>query len=123
MSEFITIDGVVEAPGGEITHPQAGWIMPFGVPELFEYKLHETMEAESLLLRRITYEGFAAAWLGRESDGAQKMNEMPKYVATTTLTELTWNATAIPGDTVAAVRKLKESDGGPILVAGSATLV
>jgi hypothetical protein len=57
VTEFITLDGVVEAPGGEPTHPHAGWTMPLGVPELFEYKLRETLEAESLLLGRLARAG------------------------------------------------------------------
>jgi dihydrofolate reductase len=72
VSEFISLDGVVEAPGGEQTHPQAGWTMPYGVPELFAYKLKETLEAESLLLGRITYEGFSAAWPERDGQFADK---------------------------------------------------
>jgi dihydrofolate reductase len=123
VTEFITLDGVVEAPGGEPTHPHAGWTMPLGVPELFEYKLRETLEAESLLLGRITYEGFSAAWPERDGDFADKMNAMPKHVATTTLRELGWNATPLSGEVVPAVRDLKEGTGGPILVAGCATLV
>jgi dihydrofolate reductase len=123
VTEFITLDGVVEAPGGEPTHPHAGWTMPLGVPELFEYKLRETLEAESLLLGRVTYEGFSAAWPNMEGEFADKMNAMPKSVATTTLHDLGWNATPLPGEVVPAVQELKEGAGGPILVAGSATLV
>jgi len=120
VTEFITLDGVVEAPGGEPTHPHAGWTMPYGVPELFEYKLTETLEAESLLLGRTTYEGFSEAWPGRDGEFADKMNAMPKHVVTSTLDELGWNSEVLSGD---AVRGLKEGDGGPILVAGSASLV
>ena len=94
-----------------------------GTPELYEYKLRETMEAESLLLGRVTYEGFAAAWPEREGAFADKMNAMPKDVATTTPTELGWNARPLSGDVAVAVAELKKGDGGPILVAGSATLV
>jgi dihydrofolate reductase len=123
VSEFITLDGVVEAPGGEPTHPHAGWTMPFGVPELFAYKLRETLEAESLLLGRVTYEGFSAAWPSRDGEFADKMNAMPKDVVTTTLHELGWNASVLSGDVPSAVQTLKAGEGGPILVAGSATLV
>ncbi len=123
VSEFITLDGVVEAPGGEPTHPQAGWTMPLGVPELFEYKFTETMEAESLLLGRTTYEGFSEAWPSRDGAFADKMNAMPKQVVTATLDELVWNSQVLAGEVPPAVRALKEGDGGPILVAGSATLV
>lgn len=72
VSEFITLDGVVEAPGGEPSHPHSGWTVPHGVPELYQYKLHETLEAESLLLGRITYEGFAAAWPGRDGESPRR---------------------------------------------------
>ncbi len=124
VTEFISLDGVVEAPGGEHTHPQAGWTMNYGTPESFAFKLKETMEAESMLLGRVTYQGFAAAWPKMKDDAfADKMNSMPKHVVTNTLTELEWNATAISGDIAAGVRELKQGDGGPILVHGSATLV
>ena len=122
VSEFMTLDGVVEAPGGEPTHPHAGWTMPYGVPELFEYKLRETLEAESLLLGRVTYEGFAAAWPGRDGEFADKMNAMPKHVATSARGRLGWNAVRLTGDVPPAVAELKAGEGGPILVAGSATL-
>jgi dihydrofolate reductase len=123
VSEFISLDGVVEAPGGEQTHPHAGWTMPYGVPELFAYKLKETLDAESLLLGRITYEGFSAAWPERDGPFADKMNAMPKDVVTSTTTDLGWNARALHGDVPDAVATLKDGVGGPILVAGSATLV
>jgi dihydrofolate reductase len=123
VTEFITLDGVVEAPGGEPTHPHSGWTVPYGVPELYAYKLQETLEAESLLLGRITYQGFSAAWPQRQGEFADKMNTMPKHVVTTTLRDLEWNATAVTGDISAVVTGLKKGDGGSILVAGSATLV
>jgi hypothetical protein len=85
VTVFITLDGVVEAPGGEPTHPHAGWRVPYGVPELYAYKLQETLEAESLLLGRITYQGFSAAWSQRKGEFADKMNAMPKHVVTTAL--------------------------------------
>jgi len=122
VTEFISLDGVVEAPGGEPTHPNAGWTMAYGVPDLYAFKLQETMDAESMLLGRITYEGFAAAWPKQSDVFADKMNSMPKHVVTSTLTELRWNATPIAAE-VAAVNALKQGDGGPILVHGSATLV
>ena len=123
VTEFITLDGVVEAPGGEPTHPHSGWTMPYGTPELYGFKLKETLEAESLLLGRVTYEGFATAWSERDGEFAEKMNAMPKAVVTSTLTELTWNATPLTGDLATSVTELKQGVGGPILVAGSASLV
>ncbi len=123
VTEFMTLDGVVEAPGGEPTHPHAGWTIPYGVPELFEYKLAETLGAESLLLGRVTYEGFSAAWPERDGVFAEKMNAMPKHVVTSALGELGWNATRLVGDLPAAVSELKAGSDGTVLVAGSATLV
>ena len=123
VTEFMTLDGRMEAPGGEPTHPHAGWTMELGTPELHEFKLQETLEAESLLLGRVTYEGFSAAWPERDGPFADKMNTMPKHVASTTLRDPGWNATVLEGDVPAAVVELKRQDGGPILVAGSGTLV
>lgn len=123
VTEFISLDGVVEAPGGEPTHPNAGWTVSYRAPESFAFKLQETMDAESMLLGRVTYEGFAAVWPTMSDAFADKMNSMPKSVVTNTLTELQWNATPISGDIVAGVTELKQGDGGPILVHGSATLV
>jgi dihydrofolate reductase len=123
VTAFITLDGVIEAPGGEPTHPHTGWAGDFFGPEQMQYKLDEVLEAEALLLGRVTYEGFSEAWPPREGPFADKMNAMPKHVASTTLTELGWsNSTLLEGDVPAAVAKLKEGDGGPILVAGSGTL-
>jgi dihydrofolate reductase len=123
VTEFVTLDGVMEAPGGEPTHPHAGWVIDLSSPEQLQYKLDETLAAESLLLGRVTYEGFAAAWPSRDGEFADKMNSMPKHVASTTLHDVQWNATLLHGDVPTAVRALKSGDGGPILVAGSCTLV
>jgi dihydrofolate reductase len=125
VTEFVTLDGVMEAPGGEPTHPHAGWVFDFMSPEQEHYKLNEALEAEAHLLGRVTYEGFAAAWPEREGEFADKINSMPKYVVSSSLEEpLEWsNSTLIKGDVAGEVGTLKEQDGGPILVAGSATLV
>ena len=89
-----------------------------------KYKLDETLEAESLLLGRVTYEGFAEAWPPRSGGFADKMNSMSKQVVSSTLTDPEWqNTTVIDGDVPAEVAKLKEGDGGPILIAGSRTLL
>src|SRR5215213_5562990 len=85
VSEFVTLDGVMEAPGGEPTHPHAGWVFDYMSDEQQQYKLTETLEADALLLGRVTYEGFSQAWPGREGEFADKMNSMPKHVASTTL--------------------------------------
>jgi len=125
VTEFVTLDGVMEAPGGEHSHPHTGWVFDYMTPEQEQYKLQETLDAESLLLGRVTYEGFAAAWPERGGPFADKMNAMPKHVVSSTLSEpLEWsNSTVLSGDVVDEVAKLKQGDGGPILVAGSATLV
>jgi dihydrofolate reductase len=125
VSEFMTLDGVMEAPGGEPTHPHSGWVFDYSGPEQETYKLDEVLEAESLLLGRVTYEGFSAAWPGRGGEFADKMNSMPKYVVSSTLSEpLQWsNSTALRGDAADEVATLKEAGGGAILVAGSCTLV
>jgi dihydrofolate reductase len=124
VSEFVTLDGVMEAPGGEPTHPHTGWVMDYAGPEQLEYKLREVLDAEILLVGRVTYESFAGAWPTRTGEFADKMNDMPKVVVSSTLTDPTWNNTAVlDGDVVAGVTELKERNGGPILVAGSRTLV
>ncbi len=124
VSEFVTLDGVMEAPGGEPTHPHTGWVEPLFGPESQQFKLDEVLAADTLLIGRVTYESFAGAWPGYEGEMADKMNGMPKVVVSSTLAEPAWhNTTVLTGDVVAAVRLLKDQDGGPILVAGSATLV
>jgi dihydrofolate reductase len=124
VTEFVTLDGVMEAPGGEPTHPHSGWVFDFMGDEQQQYKLDEVLEADVHLLGRVTYESFAGAWPEREGVFADKMNSMRKYVVTTTLGELEWNnSTPIRGDVAEEVAKLKAEDGGPILVAGSRTLV
>jgi dihydrofolate reductase len=124
VSEFLTLDGVMEAPGGEEGHPHSGWVFDFSGPEQERYKLDEVLEAEALLLGRVTYEGFSAAWPQRRGEFADKMNAMPKYVASRTLQDVEWsNSTLLQGDAGEAVAELRGQEGGPILVAGSRTLV
>ena len=124
VTEFVTLDGVMEAPGGEPGHTHSGWVFDFIGDEQMKYKFDEILEAGVQLIGRVTYESFAGAWPEREGPFAEKMNSMPKYVVTTTLDELQWdNCTAIRDDIPGEVAKLKQEDGGPILVAGSRTLV
>jgi dihydrofolate reductase len=124
VTEFVTLDGVMEAPGGEPTHPHSGWVGEFAAPEWLQYKLDEVLEAEAHLLGRVTYESFAGAWPQREGPLAEKINRMPKYVVSRTLKELGWNnSTLIAGDVVEEIRDLRARQGGPLLVAGSHTLV
>jgi dihydrofolate reductase len=124
VTEFISLDGVVEAPGGE-DFKYRGWTFEFDRGEDGnQFKLDETMAADALLLGRRTYESFADAWPEREGPFAEKFNSMPKYVVSTTLGDPEWNnTTVIAGDVVAEVRALKEQLGGEIQVPGSITLV
>lgn len=124
VSEFVTLDGVMEAPGGEPGHPHSGWVFDFMSDQQLQYKLQEVLEAESLLIGRVTYESFAAAWPERSGEFADKMNAMPKYVVSTTLKDPKWNNTTVIGDNVVGeIRRLQQHAGGPILVGGSRTLV
>jgi dihydrofolate reductase len=127
VSEFVTVDGVMEDPGGSEGFQHGGWAFKFERGEDGDkFKLDETLNADALLLGRVTYEGFAAVWPTIEDDAgfAEKMNSMPKRVVSSTLKELTWNNSAlVEGDLTNAVTKLKDEFDGDILVAGSATLV
>jgi dihydrofolate reductase len=124
VSEFVSLNGIMEAPGGEKTHPHTGWTFEsIDGEDHYAYKMEELEEAGSLLLGRKTYEGFAAAWPEREGPFADKFNSMPKYVVTSTLTDPEWtNTTALSGDPAEEVRRLKETAAGPILLNGSAQL-
>jgi dihydrofolate reductase len=125
VTEFVSLDGVMEAPGGGENFEHAGWT--FAIPrgeEGDKFKLDEAMEAEALLLGRVTYEGFAAAWPSMQGDFADKFNGMPKYVVSSTLSNPEWNnSTVLSGDLVEEVSKLKQQPGGDIVVHGSAQLV
>jgi dihydrofolate reductase len=127
VSEFVTLDGVMEDPGGAEGFDRGGWAFTFERgPEGDRFKLDELMDAEAMLLGRVTYEGFAAAWPGRtdEVGFAAKMNSMPKYVVSSTLRDPQWtNSTVLTGDVAASVAGLKENLSGDLLVAGSRTLV
>ena len=124
VSEFVTLDGVMEAPGGEPTHPHTGWVSDYFGPEMEAYKFQEVVDAGLLLIGRVTYESFAGAWPGYEGAFADRMNAMPKVVVSSTLTDPAWNnTTVLAGDPVAGVTALKQGDGDPIVVAGSASLV
>jgi dihydrofolate reductase len=124
VSEFVTMDGVMEAPGGEPSHPHTGWVADYEGAEQIAWKLREVLDAETLLIGRVTYESFAGAWPTYRGEFADKMNGMPKVVVSSTLSDPAWtNATVLDGDPVAGVRALKAGDGGPILVGGSCTLV
>ncbi len=128
VSEFVTADGVMDGPGGDPSAPRGGWAFQFNRGEDGDqFKRDELTASDALLLGRITYEGFAAAWPGRSDEFgfAEKFNSMPKYVVSSTLSEpLEWNnAHLLKGDLVEEVTELKQQDGGDIMVNGSAQLV
>jgi dihydrofolate reductase len=127
VTEFVSLDGVIEAPGGGEEYKHAGWTFEIDRgAEGDKFKLDELAEAEAQLLGRVTYEGFAAAWPTIEDDAgfAEKMNAMPKYVVSSTLQQAEWNnSTILSGDVIEEVAKLKREVDGVILVAGSAQLV
>jgi dihydrofolate reductase len=127
VTEFVSLDGVIEAPGGGESYKHEGWTFEIDRGEEGDkFKLDELVEAEAQLLGRVTYEGFAAAWPKMEDEAgfAEKMNSMPKYVFSSTLESADWNnSTILSGDFAEEIAKLKEEVDGVILVAGSATLV
>jgi dihydrofolate reductase len=126
VTEFVSVDGVMEAPGGE-DFKYKGWSFEIDRGEEGDkFKLDETMESEALLLGRVTYEGFAAAWPSRtdEQGFADKFNSMPKYVVSSTLEGPEWNnSTVLSGDVVEEVTKLRQELDGDIYVHGSCQLV
>ena len=125
VTEFVSLDGVMEAPGGEdFKYP--GWSFEFERGDDGNaFKLEETMAADALLIGRRTYESFAGAWPGREGEFADKFNAMPKFVVSTTLKDPAWNNTTVldSGDATAQVRDLKERFDGELQVPGSHRLV
>ena len=127
VTEFVSVDGVMQAPGGEPGYIHKGWVADYHAdPGFGEFKLKETLDAEALLIGRVTYESFAGAWPDRDDPQgfARKMNEMPKFVVSSTLTDPEWNnTTVLEGDPMEAVADLKARDGGILLVPGSRTLV
>ena len=127
VSQFVTVDGVIEDPGGAEGFDRGGWAFRFDRGEDGNrFKLDEVMAADALLLGRVTYEGFAAAWPSRKDEAgfADKFNSMPKYVVSRTLEKADWNnSTVIGADLAKVVAELKERHDSDILVNGSATLV
>src|SRR3954449_7784170 len=118
VSQFISLDGVVEDPGGSEEFDRGGWAFKFDRgPEGDEFKLDEVMASEALLLGRVTYEGFAKAWPSRDGEFADKFNTMPKYVVSSTLENPEWqNSTVLGGDLVEAVTKLRDEHAGDVVV-------
>src|SRR5918998_5668377 len=124
VTEFVSLDGVMQAPGGEdFKYP--GWSFEFDRgDDGNQFKLEETLEADALLIGRVTYESFAGAWPAREGEFADKFNSMPKYVVSSTLENPEWNnTTVLKGDAVSEASKLKQELDGDIYVHGSCQLV
>jgi dihydrofolate reductase len=114
---YVSLDGYMDDPGK--------WSFPFWSAEAAAFKARELASSDAQVLGRVTYEAFAAVWptMTDTGDFGEKMNSQPKYVASRTLTTATWNATIIEGDVAEAVRKLKEEDGGDLLIHGSGRLI
>jgi dihydrofolate reductase len=126
VTEFASLDGVMEAPGGEPDFKYPGWSFEFERgDDGNQFKLEETMQADGLLIGRRTYESFAGAWPERAGEFADKFNSMPKFVVSTTLEDPDWHNTTVldSGAATAQVRKLKEEFDGELQVPGSHQLV
>jgi len=126
VSEFLSLDGVMEGPGPDDPFELAGWTMKYMSQEIGRYKYAELFASDAHLLGRVTYQGFAAAWPSRKDEMgfADRMNSMPKYVVSTSLEKAEWNNSHIIRSNVAEeISRLKQQPGLDILVAGSARLV
>lgn len=125
VTEFVSIDGVFQDPGGASDYEHGGWTFEYDRgAEGDKFKVDELMEAKAQLLGRVTYEGFAAAWPSQEGEFADKLNSDPKYVVSTTLKDPTWhNTTVISGNVLEEIARLQEDTDGVVLVAGSGKLV
>lgn len=125
VTEFVSTDGVIEDPGGSEDYEHSGWSFQIDRGEDGnKFKLDEAMASDALLLGRVTYQGFADAWPSREGEFADKFNNMPKFVVSTTLDKPEWNnSTVISGTVAAEVRNLKEQFANDVVVHGSAQLV
>src|SRR5204863_4475327 len=124
VTEFVSLDGVMEDPGGAEDFEHGGWTFEIDRGEGDAFKLEETRATEALLLGRVTYEGFAAAWPSREGEFADRFNSMPKYVVSSTLQDPEWNnTTVLSGDLAEEVSNMKERHDGDVVVHGSRQLV
>ncbi len=126
ISEYVTLDGVMEDPGGGDQSKYGGWSLQFWNEQAMKFKYDELFACDALLLGRVTYDGFAKAWPAMKgtADFGERMNGIAKYVVSTTLKSAEWNnSTIINHNVVTEIRKLKEQPGKDILVEGSAELV
>jgi dihydrofolate reductase len=123
VSEYVSVDGVMEDPGGAEGFEYGGWTNPYWNDDIAKFKSDENFASDALLLGRVTYQAFAAAWSESADEGADRMNSLPKFVATRTLEHLEWNATPLKGDVVEEVARLKQQPGPNLLIYGSGELV
>jgi dihydrofolate reductase len=126
VSEFVSLDGIMEDPGGAEKFKHGGWTRPYWSDDMGAVKFDELFASDALLLGRVTYQGFAAAWpsVKDEAGFADRMNSIPKVVVSTTLDKVEWNnSRLIKGNIVEEISKLKQQPGQDILVGGSATLI
>ena len=124
-TEFMSLDGVIEDPGGSEDFKHGGWSFEISSgDDGMQFKVDETMRSEAMLLGRRTYEGFAEAWPERDGDFADKFNSLPKYVVSSTLRDPSWgDTTVLDGDLPAAIARVNEERVGDVVVHGSAQLV
>lgn len=123
VTEFISLDGIVEDPGGAEDFKHSGWSFQIDRGKGDAFKLEETLATDAVLLGRVTYEGFAKAWPSRDGEFADKLNSIPKYIVSSTLEQPEWNnSTVLDGDLASNVATLKEQYDGDIVVHGSAQL-
>lgn len=124
VSTFLSLDGIMEDPGGSESFVHGGWTVPYWNDQTARFKETEMAAADGLLLGRVTYEAFARAWEHSTAEGADHMNGLAKHVASRTLAQVTWaNAHLLQGDLTEAVAALKRQPGKNLLVYGSASLV
>jgi dihydrofolate reductase len=124
VTEFVSVDGVIQDPAGVEGFKHGGWVFETDRgPEGEQFKLNENLDAEALLLGRVTYDEFVKAWPSRDGEFADRMNSMPKYVVSSTTEEPVWNSTVLEGDVAQEVSRLKRELDGDILVHGSIQLV
>jgi dihydrofolate reductase len=124
-AEYLSLDGVMEDPGPAGEYEQRGWTVPYWNDDISKWQTEQLFASDALLLGRVTYDEFVASWPLRSGDPfTERMNSLPKFVASSTLQEpLEWNATLLEGDVVTAVAELKEEPGGDLLIYGSSSLV
>jgi dihydrofolate reductase len=124
-AEYLSLDGVMEDPGPAGEYAHRGWTVPYWNDDISKWQTDQLFTSDGLLLGRVTYDEFVASWPLRSGDPfTDRMNSLPKFVASTTLQEpLEWNATLLEGNVVDAVAKLKERPGEDLLIYGSSSLV